>query len=351
MKKPNDTRRKIAKFAIAGAVVGLVYGNLEYLIDSQTEDVEQYFPLQLRAMSVGLMVGAIGMMVELRLRETFRKRPFLYLVLVRAIVYTAIISVCLFIVNTLWFRINEGQVLEQFYNYVGDRMYIINLLSIFVALLVIGSIDQINSLHRKGELWNFILGRFHKPSQEERIFCFIDLKGSTTLTERLGDFDYARFLKDYYADISDAIRITKAGIYQYVGDEIVLTWSIHSGVKEQNCVRCVFEMERILESKSEHYIQRYGERPKFRAGIHSGKCVVTWVGEVKREIVYIGDVLNTTARIQELCKHYRKDVLLSDKLLSQLEHQDEIISEFVDEIIPRGKATPVRIYSVRFNGD
>ncbi len=73
---------------------------------------------------------------------------------------------------------------------------------------------------------------------------------------------------------------------------------------------------------------------------------MTWVGEVRREIVYIGDVLNTAARIQEQCKVHGKDIMVSEDVLNAIENKRSFHTRFVDEIIPRGKERPVRIWSV-----
>jgi adenylate cyclase len=63
----------------------------------------------------------------------------------------------------------------------------------------------------------------------KRIFLFIDLKSSTSIAESLGNLRYSEFLIDYYDDMTDAILMSKAEIYQYIGDEIVLTWSFARG--------------------------------------------------------------------------------------------------------------------------
>ena len=103
-------------------------------------------------------------------------------------------------------------------------------------------------------------------------------------------------------------------------------------------------MKLLRKMKKSIYLARYGAFPEFRAGVHCGPCVVTWVGELKREIVYIGDVLNTTARIQELCKRYEIDFLVSEALLSRLSEEILTELEFVDEIVPRGKVGSIKIF-------
>ena len=341
-------RQKIIRFSLIGVVVGFVYGNIEFLIDSQTDDIEPYWPLQFRAISIGVMVGALSSAIEERLKEFFKQRQFIFLVIARAVIYTLLITICLTIVNGIWFAINNNQysVAEEYWNYFLNKMYLINVSTIFLVVVIAGSIDQINSLHSRGELMRFISGRFHTPRKVDRIFCFIDLKGSTTITESLGDIRYANFLRDYFSDISDAIRATKAEIYQFVGDEVVLCWPVPIGIKSANSIRCTLLAQEAIHFKRKIYLDTYGYVPEFRAGIHIGECIVTWVGEVRREIVYIGDVLNTAARIQEQCKVHGKDILVSEDVLQSIGETNGLNTHFVDEIIPRGKERPVRIWSV-----
>jgi adenylate cyclase len=82
---------------------------------------------------------------------------------------------------------------------------------------------QIRRLHRPGDLIKYVLGKYHRPEEIIKIFLFIDLKSSTTIAEKLGNLRYSEFLIDYYDDMTDAILMSKAEIYQYIGDEVVLT--------------------------------------------------------------------------------------------------------------------------------
>jgi len=50
-----------------------------------------------------------------------------------------------------------------------------------------------------------------------------------------------------------------------------------------------------------YYLSKYGRVPVFKAGIHGGKVMALEVGSVKKELAYLGDIVNTTARIQGEC--------------------------------------------------
>ena len=345
-------RKKIRAYLFSGAVIGILYACIEYTIRMKTgDDPQAFIPLLVRAVLAGSLITVSVIVFELLFVNWFRQKPFFYLLLSRSLVYSMIISFWLFIINGIWFIINGGQTIRDgIIDYLQDEMYLINLVSVFIIMVVAVGLGQINSLHRKGELINLILGKYHKPREIERIFCFIDLKGSTTIAEKIGHLKYAHFLKDYYSDITDALRKTNAQIYNYVGDEIILTWSYKNGLRNNNLVNCFFQMKKIIHDLKPKYLQKYGVHPEFKAGLHGGTAIVTWVGELKKEIVYVGDVLNTTARIQEDCKRLGKDFLISEELLNRITNLNNIKATFVDETILRGRESSVKLYSLELEG-
>jgi adenylate cyclase len=87
---------------------------------------------------------------------------------------------------------------------------------------------------------NFFTGKYHIPIVEERIFMFLDMKASTTIAENLGHVKYFEMLKEYYSDISNSIIKYSGEIYQYVGDDIVVSWKLKNGLQNNNCVECFF---------------------------------------------------------------------------------------------------------------
>jgi len=339
-------RKRLVRSALVGALVGIGYGCAEYSIKLDTIDEQEFLPLLVRATIASALIITSVEMFEICFRSRFARKRFGYLVLVRTIAYVLIISVWLFIMNALWYSMNaRGPVGVQLYDYVRGNMFLINLVTIISVVAVLVGLGAINSLHRKGELVNFILGRYHQPREVQRVFCFIDLKDSTQIAERLGNFRYARFLQDYYADLTPALRSSQAQVYQYIGDEIVLSWSFDD-LKEQLPVKCYFHLREIFQQLRPRYEDKYGIFPEFRAGIHGGQVIVTWVGELKKEIVYIGDHVNTAARIREDCKRLGKEVLISDEILHEMPELQNIRATFVEETIPRGKAQAVRLFSL-----
>ena len=175
---------------------------------------------------------------------------------------------------------------------------------------------------------------------------FMDMKSSTTIAEKLGHIEYYKLLNEYYADITEAVLQTSGEIYQYVGDEIVVSWKFKHGLQDNNCLRCFFLSEQIFETVSEKYIKEFGLLPGFKAGLHYGKVTTGEIGVVKKEIIFTGDVLNTTSRIQNACKEYEVDILVSDDLIAILKIEDDYIISEIGECQLRGKDEKVNLLTV-----
>lgn len=164
------------------------------------------------------------------------------------------------------------------------------------------------------------------------------------MAERLGHIQYSKLIQDCFNDLGVVIE-NEAEIYQYVGDEAVLTWKLNDGVKNQNCLRAFFRFKQQITAKADHYRQTYDCIPFFKAGLHAGTITVTEVGKYKREIAYHGDPINTAARIQGQCNHFDKNLLISESLMDQLE-ASEFTFENMGKIQLRGKENEVSIFAV-----
>jgi adenylate cyclase len=165
----------------------------------------------------------------------------------------------------------------------------------------------------------FLRGNYFHPKREERIFMFMDLKSSTTIAENLGEEKYFNFLYDTFRIATPGILATNGEIYQYVGDEIVISWSIKKGLLNANCIQCYYKVVKLLKNEFDYFDKNYGVQPQFKAGLHFGTVIAGEMGIIKREIVYSGDVLNTASRIQSLCNELNTNILISIDLIKQID--------------------------------
>ncbi|NJX15509.1 adenylate/guanylate cyclase domain-containing protein [Tamlana crocina] len=197
-----------------------------------------------------------------------------------------------------------------------------------------------------GVLRNLLTGKYHKPQEETRIFMFLDMKSSTTIAEQLGHVRYFDLLNAYYRDLSGAIIEFSGEIYQYVGDEIVVSWPLKKGLQNNNCLACFTQMKTAMQQRADWYKTQFGVAPTFKAGFHMGKVTTGEIGSLKKDIIFTGDVLNTTARIQALCNSFGVDVLISKVLVEALKLDGTYTLTPLGETELRGKMEALELYAV-----
>ncbi|AXT49500.1 adenylate/guanylate cyclase domain-containing protein [Aquimarina sp. BL5] len=220
------------------------------------------------------------------------------------------------------------------------------ILYIVFASFVFSFIKIANEKFGKGVFINILLGKYKNPQEEKRIFMFLDLKDSTTIAEKLGHFKYSQLIQDCFYDLNKVVPKHNAEIYQYVGDEVVLSWPYKKGLANNNCVNLFFAFQQRKQAKAAYYLKKYGVVPEFKAGLHGGKLMVTEVGIVKKEIAYHGDVINTSARIQGQCNTYKVPLLISDKLIQDLKISANLTCQFLGSVLLKGKQEEVNIHTI-----
>ncbi len=175
---------------------------------------------------------------------------------------------------------------------------------------------------------------------------FLDLRGSTSIAEKLGEESYFLLIQELFREVTPAILENRGQIYQYVGDEIVISWPVKVGLNQGRCINCFLVIEQMLREKAAYFEEKYGHQPTFKAGLHYGHVMAGEVGVVKREITFSGDVLNTTARIQSKCNELGVNVLISEKLVKALPPTIQMAARVLGAFPLRGKDAQVVVYTI-----
>lgn len=294
---------------------------------------------------LGLVFGLLELFFFSRKDQRFRQRSFTAMLVFKTSLYTSVIYFVSLSVTIImgFFQGHKASEIPSLLSSSEQVVLVVYTLVIYGLLIFF---LQINRLLGEGVLWKFIRGKYHKPREEERIFMFLDMKSSTKIAEQLGHVRFYALLNEVFHEISYPVLQTKAEIYQYVGDEVVLTWEVDNGLENSNCLRTFFMFRDRLQKNSENYLKNFGVKPDFKAGLHFGKVISAQIGDLKREIVYNGDVLNTTARIQSECNTYQRDCLVSGTLMNRLKEMNGFKWEKIGDVTLRGKETEVELFSV-----
>jgi adenylate cyclase len=306
---------------------------------------------------LGLFGGlAGGYMLVFKMGTKYRQKSFAFGIINSALLFVAaylgLAIVGLFTMDFFYF-IFHGNIDYAITKSFNNVLFNLKSPSFFTTMCVwaflVSSTQfmlQVNDKFGQGNLWKFISGKYYQPSQEERIFMFLDLKSSTTVAEQIGSKKYFELLQAIYADITEPILNCQGEIYQYVGDEVVITWTIDKGIRNNNCLNCFFMIEETLVKKKEVYFKKYNTIPSFKAGLHIGEATVGEIGVIKKDIVFSGDVLNTTSRIQKECNKHNVNILISSDLLQQLNLNGDFRVTALGEFSLRGKDEKVSLNTV-----
>ena len=307
---------------------------------------------------VGLFGGlAGGYLLVFKLRSRYKARSFAFGIvnagLMFILTYVGLIAIGLFIIDFIYFSF-QGNFSYAFSMSVNNVLFNILSPSFFINVFLFGFLVsctqfmlQVSDKFGPGILWKFLIGKYYRPRQEERIFMFLDLRSSTTIAEKLSSKKFFDLLKDVFQDITEPILNSQGEIYQYVGDEVVITWPVDQGLAGNNCLLCFFRIQHALEQKEKYYIEKYDVLPSFKAGLHIGEATVGEIGVIKKDIVYSGDVLNTASRIQGECNNQNVNILLSSDLLERMQLNGAYKQIALGEFPLKGKKERTTLYAIK----
>ena len=286
------------------------------------------------AVTIGILIALPLIVFESStFASRFRRLSFPMAVLAKATTYVTALTVIFLGTSFLigWVR---GLTLAEFRESIPGNLAAIA--TAFFLYLVVIFLMQLNSLLGPGVLLRFVTGRYHHPRRERRIFMFVDLEGSTELSRKLSLEQYYGLVNDFFQDVAMPVVDSQGEIYEYVGDEVVISWRYEAGLRNANCVRAFFEIERAVWRQSGEYLQRYGAVPEFKAALHEGEVIAAEMGGVKKVIAFNGEVLNVTSRIQGECNRLGRRLLASRELVDRLTMPYDVTPKSMGVIDLRG---------------
>ncbi len=199
-------------------------------------------------------------------------------------------------------------------------------------------------------LLGLLTGHYNRPRREDRIVLLLDVAGSTGLAEQLGDERFVAFLNRIFFDLRVAVHDNGADIYRYVGDEIILTWTLERGLRGAACLTCLFAILDTLERNAADYRRDFGTVPRLRAALHAGSLIVAEMGDTRREVVMLGDTMNTAARIEDAGRSSGRDYIASAALIGRLALPRGLRAESLGPMALRGKAESLELFALSRTG-
>ena len=204
---------------------------------------------------------------------------------------------------------------------------------------------EVNDKYSPGVFIDMLRGKYLTPKIENRIVMFIDLKDSTTIAEKLGHEQYFLFIRDFICYVSTALIEYNGIIYQYVGDEVVVSWA-YNKKNIKNCLNAVIESRKNIQKKSNSFRRLFGIIPEFRVGIHLGEVTVGEIGVIKKDLAMSGDTMNTTARIRSACNELNEKFIVSKDFVEASDLKDWQ-AESLGMVELKGKTSEIELFSLK----
>ncbi|UTW63794.1 adenylate/guanylate cyclase domain-containing protein [bacterium SCSIO 12741] len=359
MVSPKTKRRffQVIPFGIICFGLSVVYG----LIEKGILGNAAYYPSNgnpyhfsiwvpsITAFFAGILIGLLEVYL---LNRLLQQSSFIRKMLTKWVIYSFLLVGLIMVVTLIGNAYDLGLYPWDDRILKGARVFIFSftfwsvMTYVVVGLVICLFYNEVSDNIGQGILINFFLGKYHQPTEEERIFMFLDMKKSTTIAEELGHVVYFKMLREYYSDLSDAIVQFGGEIYQYVGDEVIISWRHHRDRPSNKSLHCFYAMKANLQKQRKKYEREFGVVPTFKAGLHLGEVTTGEIGVIKKEITFTGDVMNTTARIQALCNAFEVDLLLSQDLVEELKLGSEFKPKALGEIELRGRKEKVNLFTL-----
>lgn len=183
-------------------------------------------------------------------------------------------------------------------------------------------------------------------ARREMTVLFADIRGFTSISEKMTPEENFRFLNSYLKRVGPIIRENDGFIDKYIGDGIMALFpeqaasALHAAIKMQATVR-----------KYNHHRMRSGYDPiRVGIGIHKGPLMVGTVGEAERmDGTVISDAVNLAARIESLTKKFDAGILISEMVFHELPDPTQYNARVIARVKVKGKEQPVTVLQV-FDG-
>ena len=299
---------------------------------------------------IGVLVGgAENFLPRTRLGRALERTPLLLVFAAKAVVYSAV--VVWVVAGRLGANTVAGMLPPDVALAFRAQIEAKAPIGIFIPVGILVTsffilVHQLSLLVGDRTFRDILFGRYHRARSEERFFLFIDIAGSTRLAERIGPAAVHDFLNRIFQLASDPIEAHGGEVYQYVGDEMVVTWLLEEGRPAARPLACYFAIQRALGREAESFTREFGAVPRLRAALHAGPVITGEVGGIRRAIVFHGDVLNTASRIENATRELERPFLASEDALRRMDGKDAYTLVDLGSRALRGREAPVQLYEV-----
>lgn len=334
----------------AGAMYGVeIHGNFinnlllgNYKTTMETDNylsLGGYFTLDVSLFLFNLLVGMLYIFIALKIHSNYKKYivfavcTVAYFLFVRWLFYYGIILKMIYPIIIAIVLLFADTILDFFENQREKR----KITTIFSRYM---SEDLVKKVISEGTE-SIKLGGVKKDITA----MFIDVRGFTTMSEKLEPEEVMDVLNEYLSMATESIFHHEGLLDKYIGDGLMALFNAPYDIEEPElrCVKTAFEIKNNGKKLYDTLFAKYGVEVKLGIGINCGDAIIGNVGSERRmDYTAIGDTINTAARLESNAKGGQ--ILISEKVYDRI--KDSIEVELVGELSLKGKENNILTYSV-----
>jgi adenylate cyclase len=258
---------------------------------------------------------------------------------------------------TYWALFTKGIVLNLFFPFLAILFSL--LLAIVIKYFFQIKQNQLIKLKFSSKVSNNVMDALLKTNQtnilqtqeKEITVFFSDIRDFTRISEQFSNpAPLVSYLNNYINPMSDIITKYQGTIDKYIGDSIMAYWNAPLNTPD-HCTKAVdsaIEQIKLLKKINKQLEQKNMPLLNIGIGIHTGNAIVGEIGSVSRsDYTIIGDTVNTASRLENLCKQYKTNIIISDAVKNQLTKEYNFNS--LGEVHVKGKQTAIKIYEIKID--
>lgn len=176
---------------------------------------------------------------------------------------------------------------------------------------------------------------------------FCDIRSFTAMSENMPPAQIVSMLNFYFTVLAKCISKNHGIINKYIGDAIMAIFGAPVPSKNHalDAYNAAQDMRAALVKINKQLKNKGWPEVHFGIGIHSGPALAGNIGATNRmEYTVIGDTVNTASRVENLCKTYQTDLLITESTAEKLGTIQKTL-KYVDESQIRGKSEKVKLYN------
>jgi adenylate cyclase len=189
-------------------------------------------------------------------------------------------------------------------------------------------------------------------TKENMTILFSDVRGFTSLSERLNPEQVVQMLNHYLNHMVDAVFEFRGTLDKFVGDAVMAFWGapLKSDDHALQATRAALKMIEQLKVVNEEFKLKKWPQIEVGIGLHTGDVILGNIGSDKKlDYTVIGDNVNLSSRVEGLTKAYHAQLLVTESTFERI--KDTVPCRILDRVCVKGKSKPIAIYAPLLKGE